>query len=166
MRGIHPVFHVSMLEPSAPNEFLNRTETPPLPVIIDRETEFEISEILDSKIDKHHKCRLQSNGLVMKVPMKKPPGFPRPNSSTQWSPWRTFTSQTRTSQVLLPLKSLLSLEKPRYFLFFYVHFLYKSPLLTPPTLLLLSPTPQPPLTLQPPVPPPPDSDPSAPPASS
>ena len=59
MRGIHPVFHISMLEPSTPNEFLNQTETPPLPIIIDRETEFKISEILDSKIDKHHKCKLQ-----------------------------------------------------------------------------------------------------------
>ena len=59
MRSIHPIFHVSMLEPSAPNEFLNRTETPPLPVIINRETEFEISEILDSKIDKCRKCKLQ-----------------------------------------------------------------------------------------------------------
>ena len=147
MCSIHPVFHVSMLEPSSPNEFPNQTETLPLPVIIDRETEFEISEILDSKINKHHKCRLQSNGLVMKVPMKKPHGFPRLNSSTQRSPWRTFTSQTWTSQVLLPLKSLLSLEKPRYFLFFYVHFLYKSPPLTPPALLLVPLTPQPPPTL-------------------
>ena len=55
MHGIHPVFHVSMLEPSAPNEFPNQTETLPLPVIIDREMEFEISEILDSKIDKRRK---------------------------------------------------------------------------------------------------------------
>ena len=58
MRGIHPVFHVSMLEPSAPNEFPDRDETPPPPVIVDGETEFEISEILDSKIDKWRKCKL------------------------------------------------------------------------------------------------------------
>ena len=48
-----------MLEPSAPNEFLNRTETLRPPVIIDGEMEFEISEILDSKIDKCRKCKLQ-----------------------------------------------------------------------------------------------------------
>ena len=52
MCGIHPIFHISMLEPSAHNEFLNQTETPPPPVIIVGETEFKISEILDSKIDK------------------------------------------------------------------------------------------------------------------
>ena len=84
MRGIHPVFHISMLEPSAPNEFLNQTETLPPPIVINREMEFEISEILDSKIDKRCKCRLQYlvNGLVMKVPMKKPHGFLCPNLST------------------------------------------------------------------------------------
>ena len=59
MRSIHPIFHISMLEPSTPNEFPNRTETLPPPVIINGETEFEISEILDSKIDKRCKCRLQ-----------------------------------------------------------------------------------------------------------
>ena len=59
MHGIHPIFHVSRLEPSGPNEFPNRTETLPPPVIIDGETEFKISEILDSKINKCHKCRLQ-----------------------------------------------------------------------------------------------------------
>ena len=59
MHGIHPVFHVSRLEPSTPNKFLNQTETLPPSVIIDGEMEFEISEILDSKIDKCCKCRLQ-----------------------------------------------------------------------------------------------------------
>ena len=54
MHGIYPIFHISMLEPSAPNEFLNWTETLPPPIIINGEMEFEISEILDSKIDKHH----------------------------------------------------------------------------------------------------------------
>ena len=52
MCGIHPVFHVSMLEPSTPNEFPNQTETLPPPIIIDGEMEFKILEILDSKIDK------------------------------------------------------------------------------------------------------------------
>ena len=89
MHGIHPIFHVSMLEPSAPNEFLNWTETPPLPVIINRETEFEISEILDSKIDKRCKCRLQY--LVKwsgyEGTDEEPHGFPRPSSNTWWSLW-------------------------------------------------------------------------------
>ena len=78
MRSIHPIFHISMLEPSAPNEFPNRTETPPLPVIIDGETEFEISEILDSKINKCHKCRLQY--------LVKWSGYEGTDKETSWIP--------------------------------------------------------------------------------
>ena len=58
MRSIHLVFHVSMLEPSTLNPFSNREPIPEPPVILDRELEYEILEILDSKIDKCHKCRL------------------------------------------------------------------------------------------------------------
>ena len=59
MRAIHPVFHVSMLEPSTPNPFPAREAIPEPPVILDREPEYKILEILNSKIDKHRKCRLQ-----------------------------------------------------------------------------------------------------------
>ena len=59
MRAIHPVFHVSMLESSTPNLFPAREAIPEPPVILDGELEYEISEILDSKIDKRHKCKLQ-----------------------------------------------------------------------------------------------------------
>ena len=59
MRAIHPVFHVSMLEPSTPNSFPTREVILEPPVILDREPEYEISEILDSKIDKRRKCKLQ-----------------------------------------------------------------------------------------------------------
>ncbi|KAJ3472496.1 hypothetical protein NLI96_g13329 [Meripilus lineatus] len=40
-----------MLEPSTPNTIPDRTQPPPPPVEIDGEEEFEISDILDSKID-------------------------------------------------------------------------------------------------------------------
>ena len=53
-----PVFHVSMLEPAIPNEILNRVKSPPLPVNIEGELEYEISKIIDSKIDKHQSCKL------------------------------------------------------------------------------------------------------------
>src|SRR3979490_1152627 len=59
MRAIHPVFHVSMLEPSTPNDFPNRVTPPQPPIIIDGKSEREISKILDSKIDKRWKCQLQ-----------------------------------------------------------------------------------------------------------
>ena len=48
-----------MLEPATPNPIPNCTQTPPPPIEIDGEEEFEISEIPDSKIDKRRKCKLQ-----------------------------------------------------------------------------------------------------------
>jgi hypothetical protein len=47
---IHDVFHVSLLEPYFPNSIPGRTQEPPPPVTIEGETEYEVNEILDSKI--------------------------------------------------------------------------------------------------------------------
>ena len=59
MRAVHPVFHVSMLEPASPNTIPNRIQPPLPPVIIDGEPEFEISKVLDTKIANRRKmCKL------------------------------------------------------------------------------------------------------------
>jgi hypothetical protein len=59
MRAIHPVFHVSQIEPSVPNTIPNRVQPLPPPIEIDGEPEFEIGEILDSKIDcRRRNCKL------------------------------------------------------------------------------------------------------------
>ena len=59
MRKVHPVFHVSMLEPSTPNRIPDRTQPPPPPVDFEGEVEYEISDVLDSKIDKRRRpCNL------------------------------------------------------------------------------------------------------------
>ena len=55
MRAIHPVFHVSMLEPCTPNTIPARVPSPPPPVEIDGTLEYEVEEILDSKISRRHK---------------------------------------------------------------------------------------------------------------
>ena len=39
-----------MLEPATPNEILNRVQSPPPPVDVQGELEYEIAEVLDSKI--------------------------------------------------------------------------------------------------------------------
>ena len=49
--GVHPVFHVFMLEPAAPNEIPNCVQSPPLPVGVQGELKYEISKVLDSKTD-------------------------------------------------------------------------------------------------------------------
>ena len=55
MCAIHPFFHVSQLEPAIPNTIPNQTQLPPPPVEVDGEPEFEISKILNSKIN--HRCK-------------------------------------------------------------------------------------------------------------
>ena len=58
IKGVHPVFHVSMLEPATPNEIPNRTQSPPPPVEVQGELEYEIAEVVDSKIDRRRACKL------------------------------------------------------------------------------------------------------------
>ena len=50
--GVHPVFHVSMLEPAMPNKIPNWVNSPPPPIEVQGELEYEIAEVLDSKIDR------------------------------------------------------------------------------------------------------------------
>ena len=47
-----------MLEPATSNTFSKRIQLAPAPVIIDRELEYEISQIADSKIDCQRACKL------------------------------------------------------------------------------------------------------------
>ena len=58
IRGVHPVFHVSMLEPATPNKIPNRVSSLPLPIEVQGELEYEITEVLDSKIDQQCACKL------------------------------------------------------------------------------------------------------------
>jgi hypothetical protein len=47
---IHPVFHGSLLSPYHPNIIPGRTQPPPPPVEIEGQQEYEVEEVLDSKI--------------------------------------------------------------------------------------------------------------------
>ena len=58
MKAVHPVFHVSQLELSTPNTIPNGIQPPPPPVEVDNDNEYEIAEILDSKLDQRRKCKL------------------------------------------------------------------------------------------------------------
>ena len=58
MHSVHPVFHVSMLKPTTSNTFFKRIQPAPTPVRIDGEPEYEISQIVDSKIDRRWACKL------------------------------------------------------------------------------------------------------------
>ncbi|MBW0512220.1 hypothetical protein O181_051935, partial [Austropuccinia psidii MF-1] len=49
-KSIHPVFHISLLEPVKTSTIPNWHQKPPPPIIISEEDEWEVSQILDSKI--------------------------------------------------------------------------------------------------------------------
>src|SRR3979490_2799481 len=78
MHAIHPIFHVSILEPLTPNDFPNRVSPPQPPITIDGEPKYEISKVLDSKIDKCCKCQLQ-------CPVKWS-GYEGTKDETSWLP--------------------------------------------------------------------------------
>ena len=59
LHSVHPVFHVSMLEPCTLNQIPERHQPPPPPVEVEGELEYEIEKILDSKVDRRRKpCNL------------------------------------------------------------------------------------------------------------
>jgi hypothetical protein len=47
---IHPVFHISLLKPYKKSSISSRFQVPPPPIEIERQEEFEVLEILDSRI--------------------------------------------------------------------------------------------------------------------
>jgi len=59
MHAVHPVSHVSQLEPAIPNTIPDRIQPPPPPVEVDGEPKFKVSEILNSKVDcQRRMCKL------------------------------------------------------------------------------------------------------------
>jgi hypothetical protein len=58
LRAVH-VYHICMLDEAPVSDIPNHTEDPPPPVEVDGEIEYEIAEILDTKLDRHRRCRLQ-----------------------------------------------------------------------------------------------------------
>ncbi|MBW0471822.1 hypothetical protein O181_011537 [Austropuccinia psidii MF-1] len=49
-KSIDPVFHISLLEPVKTSTIPDRHQEPPPPIIIEGEEEWEVSQILDSKL--------------------------------------------------------------------------------------------------------------------
>jgi len=78
MRAAHPVFHVSMFELATPNTFQQRSEPPPALVIIDGEPEYEISKIVDSKIDRWRACKLLYKVIWL--------GYEDTDNDSEWLP--------------------------------------------------------------------------------
>lgn len=58
LKRIHPVFHVSLLEPDHPNPFPLRLEPPPAPVLLGDSLEYEVQQVVDSKRAKRAGAKL------------------------------------------------------------------------------------------------------------
>ena len=78
MSAIHSVFHVSMLELATPNTFQQYSKPPPASVIINGEPEYEISKIVDSKIDRRRTCKLLYKVIWL--------GYEDTNNNSEWLP--------------------------------------------------------------------------------
>ena len=63
MKSVHPIFHVSQLKLSHLSTITNRVQPLLPPIEVDREVEYEVKEILDSKIDRR-RCHCQLLYLV------------------------------------------------------------------------------------------------------
>jgi hypothetical protein len=70
---IHPVFHVSLLEPYISNTIPDRIPKPPPPVIINNDQEYEVETVLDSR---YYKRQLQYYVLWKDYP----------SSESSWEP--------------------------------------------------------------------------------
>jgi len=78
MRAAHSVFHVSMLQPATPNTFQQHSKPLLAPVIIDGEPEYEISKIVDFKIDRRRACKLLYKVIWL--------GYEDTNNDSEWLP--------------------------------------------------------------------------------
>ncbi|MBW0590325.1 hypothetical protein O181_130040, partial [Austropuccinia psidii MF-1] len=74
-KSIHPVFNISLLEPVKTSTIPNRHQEPPPPIIIEEEEEWEVSQILDSK--------LKRGKLWYLVEWK---GFSQDSERSSWEP--------------------------------------------------------------------------------
>ena len=71
---IHPVFHVSQLEPKFPNTFDDRNQPPPPPLIVDGKPEYLIECIIDSKYNHaHQRCQLLYHVQWVSYPISNNP---------------------------------------------------------------------------------------------
>ena len=86
MCSVHLVFYVSMLEPATSNTFSERIQPAPALVIIDREPEYEISQIVDSKINCRWACKLLYKVIWL--------GYEDTEDESKWIPASELTHAT------------------------------------------------------------------------
>src|SRR5882672_1182749 len=76
---IHPIFHVSLLQPTSSSHIPNRVVDPPPLIELDKSDKWEVNWILDSRFD----CCRKGSGLLYLVKWK---GFDNTPDTTSWEP--------------------------------------------------------------------------------
>jgi len=109
MCSVHPVFHVSMLEPTMSNTFSERKQLAPALVIIDREPKYEISQIVDSKINHQWTCKLLYKVIWL--------GYKDTGDESEWIP----TSELTHTADLVSDFHIIYLAKPSPLLLSWSH---------------------------------------------
>ncbi|MBW0494637.1 hypothetical protein O181_034352 [Austropuccinia psidii MF-1] len=49
-KSVHPVFHVSLLQPVKQSSIQNHNQLPPPPALVEQQEEWEVAQVLDSKL--------------------------------------------------------------------------------------------------------------------
>ncbi|MBW0555408.1 hypothetical protein O181_095123 [Austropuccinia psidii MF-1] len=96
-KSVHPVFHVSLLEPVKQSNIPNQYQLPPPLVIVEEQEEWEVAQVLDSK--------LKRGTLWYLVEWK---GFNEDPERTTWEPASSLTN----SPDLVKDFHILYLDKP------------------------------------------------------
>ena len=86
MCSVHPIFYMSILEPTISNTFSERIQPAPALVIIDGEPEYEISWIVDSKINCRQACKLLYKVIWL--------GYENTGDKSEWIPASELTHIT------------------------------------------------------------------------
>ncbi|MBW0532975.1 hypothetical protein O181_072690, partial [Austropuccinia psidii MF-1] len=79
-KSVHPVFHVSLLEPVKHSTIPNQHQLPPPPVLVEEQEEWEVAQVLDSK--------LKRGKLLYLVEWE---GFSEDPERTTWEPASNLT---------------------------------------------------------------------------
>ena len=82
---VHPIFHISQLELTEPEPFPVRNQPPPPPVEVDGQVEYEVEDILDSKLDRRFHPARALRYLVKWV------GYKGMDEETSWIPAQDLT---------------------------------------------------------------------------
>jgi len=116
--SIYSVFHMSMFEPATSNSFPERTQPAPILVIINGKPKYEISWIVDSKINCQQACKLLYKIIWL--------GYEDTGDKSEWIPTSELTHASNLVSdfyIIYPTNPTLSVLITLLHLFFAsIHF--------------------------------------------